>query len=82
MVCSANLNCTHKPRCTCEARVGNGIVLATTLDLDASVPGQQLRRSLLDYRAADRRQPSLCMNADEKARQLSGNRSNSSRQPI
>jgi hypothetical protein len=48
-----------------EARIGSGVVLATSLDLDASVAGRQLRRSLLDYLASDRCQPALRLTTDE-----------------
>ena len=57
-----------------EARVGNGVVLATSLELDASVSGGQLRHSLLDYLASDRCRPALRLTADEAARLLVGNR--------
>ena len=57
-----------------EARIGNGVVLATSLNLDASVPGHQLRASLLDYLASDRCQPSLRLTAGEATRLLTGNR--------
>jgi hypothetical protein len=57
-----------------EARVGSGVLLATSLELDPSVAGRQLRRSLLDYLASDRCQPALRLTADETKRLLTGNR--------
>lgn len=57
-----------------EARLGKGVILATSLDLDASIPGRQLRRSLLDYLASERCQPPLRLTADEATRLLTGDR--------
>lgn len=57
-----------------EARVGDGFLLATSLDLDGSIPGRQLRRSLLAYLASDRCQPALALTADEALRLVAGNR--------
>ena len=57
-----------------EARVGKGVVLATSLDLDASVSGHQLRASLLEHLASDRCQPALRLTTDEAPRLLIGNR--------
>ena len=57
-----------------EASVGKGVVLATSLDLDHSVAGRQLRCSLLDYLASDRCQPTMHLAADEATRLLTGNR--------
>lgn len=57
-----------------EARIGNGALVATSLELDASVAGRQLRRSLLDYLASDRCQPALALTTDETLSLLAGNR--------
>ena len=57
-----------------EARVGQGVVLATSLDLDASVAGRQLRSSLLEHLASERCQPTLNLTADKAIRLLTGNR--------
>ena len=57
-----------------EARIGQGVVLATSLELDASVAGRQLRSSLLDHLASDRCQPALRLTADEATHLLAGNR--------
>ena len=57
-----------------EARVGKGVVLATSLDLAASVSGRQLRASLSDYLASERCQPALRLTADEATRLLIGHR--------
>lgn len=57
-----------------EARVGRGVVLATSLALDTSVAGRQLRSSLLAHLASDHCQPTLHLTADEATRLLTGNR--------
>lgn len=57
-----------------EARIGQGALLVTSLDLAASVAGRQLRRSLLDYLASDRCQPALALTADEALRLVAGDR--------
>lgn len=57
----------------CEARVGKGVLLASSLDLDSSVEGRQLKRSLLDYLVSDRCQPALTLSAAEARRLFVGN---------
>ncbi len=57
-----------------EAGVGKGALVATSLDLDSSVSGRQLKNSLLDYLSSDRCKPALQLTAEQAARLLVGNR--------
>jgi len=57
-----------------EARVGKGALVATSLDVEASVAGRQLKDSLLDYLASERCRPALQLSAEQATRLLIGNR--------
>ena len=64
-----------------EAAIGKGVVVATTLDLDSSLSGRQLKRSLLDYLSSDRCNPALQLTAEQATRLLVGNRFQIADQP-
>jgi hypothetical protein len=57
-----------------EVRIGKGALVATSLDLDSSLSGRQLKRSLLDYLASDCCNPALQLTSEQAEKVLVGNR--------